>query len=391
MPPIDVDSAACMVLASNYDQSCSVDSDCAMVFSGNCCVGGCFCGGSAINARAFTQFAADVARAEVGVAPGPICGCPAEFNPCCIAGKCEAGYAACVAPPSDTLAALCGRGRDLRSVHRRVRRERSRPLELLRVPRRDVLPAVASRGGMRWGRHRLRAPSTERREPATGRRNESLVGRVGPLVEAAQRRVGRALSLDPPRAAEVDELVIVGGLVPSLIIDQTSDKIDKHVGTLDLDVGMQVAILDNRRYEAMTERLRAAGFGPDTNETGSPTRQRWKIDGPPKVTLDFLIPPSREGDRGGGLRDIEADFAAIIAPGLRLAFLDSVTVSLAGRTIRGEQARRDIRVSGAGAFVAMKALALRGRGENKDAYDLVYVLRNFGTGPVDTCPLVSGR
>jgi hypothetical protein len=184
----------------------------------------------------------------------------------------------------------------------------------------------------------------------------------------------------------LEELVIVGGLVPSLLIDQTSDRIEKHVGTLDLDVGMQVAILDNRRYEAMTERLRAAGFGPDTNEKGSPTRQRWKIDGPPKVTLDFLVPPSREGDRGGGLRDIEADFAAIIAPGLRLAFLDSATVSLAGRTIRGEQARRDVKVSGAGAFVAMKALALRGRGENKDAYDLVYVLRNFGTGPVDTSP-----
>jgi hypothetical protein len=113
----------------------------------------------------------------------------------------------------------------------------------------------------------------------------------------------------------LDELVIVGGLVPSLIIDQTSDAIEKHVGTLDLDVGMQVAILDNHRYEALTKRLRAAGFGPDTNDKGSPTRQRWKIEGPPKVTVDFLIPASREGDRGGGLRDIEADFAAIIAPG----------------------------------------------------------------------------
>jgi hypothetical protein len=178
-----------------------------------------------------------------------------------------------------------------------------------------------------------------------------------------------------------DELVIVGGLVPSLIVDQTSDKIEQHVGTLDLDLGMQVAILDNRRYETLTERLRAAGFGPDTNERGSPTRQRWKIEGPSKVTLDFLIPPSREGDRAGGLRDIEADFAAIIAPGLRLAFRDSVKVSLAGRTFRGEQARREVTVCGAGAFVAMKALALRGRGENKDAYDLVYILRNFGDGP----------
>lgn len=179
----------------------------------------------------------------------------------------------------------------------------------------------------------------------------------------------------------LDELVIVGGLVPSLIIDQTSGNLEKHVGTLDLDVGMQVAILDNRRYEELTARLRAADFGPDTNDKGTPTRQRWKIDGPPKVTIDFLIPASRAGDRGGGLRDIEADFAAVIAPGLRLAFLDSAKVTLEGRTIRDEQARREITVCGAGAFVAMKAMALRGRGENKDAHDLVYVLRNFGDGP----------
>jgi hypothetical protein len=179
----------------------------------------------------------------------------------------------------------------------------------------------------------------------------------------------------------LDELVIVGGLVPTLLVDQASANTEKHVGTLDLDVGMKVAILDNRRYEALTERLRTAGFGPDVNERGKPTRQRWRIDGPTKVTLDFLIPPSLEGDRGGDLRDIEADFAAIIAPGLRLAFLDSVKVTLAGPTIRGEEARRQVTVCGPGAFVAMKALAFRSRGENKDVYDLVYVVRNFGDGP----------
>ncbi|MCL2723787.1 MAG: hypothetical protein FWD69_05060 [Polyangiaceae bacterium] len=131
----------------------------------------------------------------------------------------------------------------------------------------------------------------------------------------------------------------------------------------------------------MTERLRAAGFGPDTNDNGNITRQRWKIDGPPKVTLDFLIPPSTDSDQAGQLRDIENDFAAIIAPGLRLAFLDCVKVTLDGLTIRAEHARRKVRVCGAGAFVIMKALAFHIRGENKDAYDLGYVLRNFGEGP----------
>jgi hypothetical protein len=57
----------------------------------------------------------------------------------------------------------------------------------------------------------------------------------------------------------------------------------------------------------------------DQSDEGRPTRQRWRA-GAGSVTVDFLIPPSLPGDQGGRLRDIEGDFAAIIAPGLKLAF-----------------------------------------------------------------------
>lgn len=48
-----------------------------------------------------------------------------------------------------------------------------------------------------------------------------------------------------------------------------------------------------------------------------------------------------------------------------------------------EQATRDIWVCDAGAYVVLKALAFDSRGENKDAYDLYYVVRNYGAGPTD--------
>lgn len=99
--------------------------------------------------------------------------------------------------------------------------------------------------------------------------------------------------------------------------------------------------------------------------------------------MDFLIPPSREDDRAGRLRDIEPDFAAIIAPGLRCAFRDRQRVTIEGRTLFGEKASRDVWVCGAGAYVVLKALAFDSRGENKDAYDLFYVVRNFGAGVED--------
>ena len=119
----------------------------------------------------------------------------------------------------------------------------------------------------------------------------------------------------------LDDTVIIGGLVPSLLIDQTKlgTNDDRHVGTLDLDVGLALAILNDQRYQALTQRLRQAGFSEDENDDGKPTRQRWKIDGPPKVTVDFLIPPTLPSDRPGKLRNIEPDFAAFIVPGLHLS------------------------------------------------------------------------
>ena len=89
----------------------------------------------------------------------------------------------------------------------------------------------------------------------------------------------------------MDELVIVGGLAPSLLVDQVNlpAGADAHVGTTDLDVGLTVALLDQQRYTVLTERLRRAGLSPDVNEDGNPTRQRWKIEDTVKVTVDFLI------------------------------------------------------------------------------------------------------
>ncbi len=176
-----------------------------------------------------------------------------------------------------------------------------------------------------------------------------------------------------------DDIVVVGGLVPTLLVDQSLTR-ERHVGTADLDIGLSLAVFNDERYQVLTARLRQAGFGPDTNERGQPTRQRWQMDGPPKVTVDFLIGATTADDRPGRLKSIEPDFAAIIAPGLRIAFVDRQRVALEGQTIRGERAQRSVWVCGPSAFVVMKALALRSRGENKDAYD-----------PLATCVKTSRR
>jgi hypothetical protein len=178
-----------------------------------------------------------------------------------------------------------------------------------------------------------------------------------------------------------DDFVIVGGLVPSLIIGQTERASGRshHVGTIDVDLGLAIAILEDQRYQELCDRLRRAGFAPDANAAGRTTNQRWRIECDRRaVTVDFLIPATQATDRGGALRYFEQGFAAIITPGLELAFDDKLLVTLQGQTLRHEQATRDVWVCDAGAFTVLKALAFDGPGENKDAYDLVYLLQNYG-------------
>jgi hypothetical protein len=176
----------------------------------------------------------------------------------------------------------------------------------------------------------------------------------------------------------IDQIVIAGGLVPSLIIGQGG--VEPHVGTLDLDIGLAIGLLDGHRYEELARRLRQADFSPDVNDDGQPTRQRWTLQEPHRVTVDFLMPPTRPGMSAGSLQNIEHDLAAIITPGLHLAFVDRIDVPLEGITVLGEKAKRSVQVCGPAAFVVLKALAFRNRGENKDAYDLIYVLRSYGSG-----------
>ena len=182
----------------------------------------------------------------------------------------------------------------------------------------------------------------------------------------------------------LEDIAVVGGLAPSLLVDQDalSPSMEPHAGTRDLDLALALPLLSTERYQALRDRLQGAGFAPDVNREGNPTFQRWVTTSGRPMQVDFLIPPSLEEDRGGNLRHIEADLAAVITPGLDLAFLDRRWVTLFDVTPSGEQVTRAIPVCGPGAFTVLKALAFGNRGENKDAYDLFYVWRGVGVQEV---------
>jgi hypothetical protein len=90
---------SCLIEASNYNQSCSTDSDCVNsagpfpVDFGNYCAFVCRCGLGAINRNAVDQFVADVSRTPLGSGNtfGQGCSCGFAGGPCCRSGMCTTG------------------------------------------------------------------------------------------------------------------------------------------------------------------------------------------------------------------------------------------------------------------------------------------------------------
>ena len=182
----------------------------------------------------------------------------------------------------------------------------------------------------------------------------------------------------------LEEIVVVGGLVPYLLVDQDHlpSGVEPHAGTMDLDVGLALAILNRERYRELGIRLRDAGFEPAVNDRGNRRLQTWRARSPHPVTVDFLIPVTDESGEGGTLLHIESDLAAVVTPGLELAFVDQRRKELSDQTFAGAWATRGIPVCGPGAFTVLKALAFGNRAERKDAYDLFYVWTGVGVTEV---------
>lgn len=184
----------------------------------------------------------------------------------------------------------------------------------------------------------------------------------------------------------LNDVVLVGGLVPVLLIKQDEVAVgeDLHVGSIDVDLGLDFGIVSEERYDALTERLKKRGFEPDTNQAGNLTKQRWKFSSnPSSVVVDFLVDKTQsEEAEWGTIMHLTPELGAIRTLGLNLAFQDAVACQVNGQTLEGDSVTRTIPVCGPAAFIILKALAFRNRAEPKDAYDLGYVLHHFTDGPV---------
>jgi hypothetical protein len=131
-----------------------------------------------------------------------------------------------------------------------------------------------------------------------------------------------------------DEVTIVGGLVPALSIptDPQQPDIEPHCGTLDVDMGVSVAIHGVVGWRTVCRRLEMLGFRPDTKQ--GETRFRYSSPTKGSAFVDLLI--ASDEPHAPALAPLARIVDPIRARQTALAFIDRQEVRLSGVSINDE-------------------------------------------------------
>jgi len=171
-----------------------------------------------------------------------------------------------------------------------------------------------------------------------------------------------------------DSLILVGGWVPVMIIPGA---VDKHVGTIDVDL----AINDRTLVEIGSETMEAILVTNGYQHGGEPGRfiRKIYIEGQPiNVPVDFLSSEYRYVPENEFL-DITG-ISTITAPGCEISFDANEKVTLSGILPNGARYETEIKSAGIVALIVMKAHAMKIRSKTKDAYDIWFCLANHPDG-----------
>ena len=174
-------------------------------------------------------------------------------------------------------------------------------------------------------------------------------------VEAAYRvlvDVGQVL------ASFADCLVIVGGWVPDLLI---SDASVPHVGSIDVDIALDAARLNDGRYAELLKLLIGTGRYKKGSKAFQLVVEVDLKDGdkPVQVDVEFLAPKDVKLTKNN-LKQF-AGFRVLKAEACIEAFKNPEQLSIKGRTIRGATNTVVVRVAAVSDFLLMKAYAIEGR------------------------------
>lgn len=170
-------------------------------------------------------------------------------------------------------------------------------------------------------------------------------------------------------AKDLDKLAIVGGWVPDLLFPDKG-----HMGSLDVDLALDVRALLPLAYESIRKRLLASGYQQSAD---TPNRFFRPLKGTTlAVKVDLITGEFPDRSSEGTHTQIQ-ELAVWKARGIDLAFTYQQEVSVEGVLPDGGHNRVTARLPTVAAFLCIKAITLSERKKEKDAYDISFCVDNY--------------
>jgi hypothetical protein len=172
-----------------------------------------------------------------------------------------------------------------------------------------------------------------------------------------------------------DDIVIIGGWVPELLIAQEGEP---HIGSTDVDLALNHLKLQAAGYRSIQDLLESRGY-----RQGHQPFVYYRdvsIEGEVITVHVDLLAGEYEGTGKGRRHQSVQDVKARKARGCELAFELNQEVPIEGALPGGAKDSARVRVASIVPFLVMKGMALADRLKEKDAWDLCYCMRNYPGG-----------
>ena len=178
-----------------------------------------------------------------------------------------------------------------------------------------------------------------------------------------------------------ENLYLVGGMVPDLLVRNKLPYLRGYLGTLDIDIAIKFAVNSKHKFDDFYDRLRLIGFEKQKTNSGKEAASHSfiKYEGGFKpVVLDLLI-DDKFPPKADKLKEIAPNIDAVKFKGVYLVFDDF----LAREVSVGSKEPIEIKIPNIIPFLTLKAFAYMDIDSRtaKDAFDIWYTVVNFREGP----------
>lgn len=173
-----------------------------------------------------------------------------------------------------------------------------------------------------------------------------------------------------------DEMIIVGGWVPALLLPSG---VEGHVGSVDIDIALDHRAVKEDAYKTIKALLESRGYVEDEKQPYIFYRTVQVGGQDIVVEIDFLAGEYAGTGKSHRTQPVQ-DIRARKARGCEIAFEMNEELTIEGTLPGGARDSARVRVASVVPFIVMKGMAIADRLKEKDSYDIYYCLKYYPGG-----------